>query len=156
MSKNYLVIIFIILVIIACKKDTSPISAGFSGITETDEYNLILRDDPDDWQPRCRSGIPANFCILPAFPNPTDTAITFLFYLSSAAVVSIRIEDYPNRQIAFIEPAIYPAGLNKLNWSTLDSKGKDLTHGIYRAFIFINMNNGQYESYGDIQINNNI
>jgi len=156
MKKKMKYIIFVILILIGCKKDTSPIVNAFSGITETDEYNLVLVDDPEDWQPRCASGIPNNFCILPAFPNPTDTAITFLFYLSNTAEISVRIEDNPNHQIAFIESESIPPGLNKITWSVRDSNGNDLADGIYRAYIFINMNNVQYESYGDIQIKNNI
>ena len=137
---------------IGCKKDTSPIIISFSGITETDEFNLVLRDDPDDWQPRCVSGIPNNFCILPAYPNPTDTLITFLFYVRDTVEVSIRIDDKPNKTIAFIEPVNVPPGLNKVRWITKDSNGNYLTNGIYRAYLNLNLNGIRYESYGDIQI----
>ena len=152
MNKNY-IFILILITFFACKKDTSPITLILSGIAETDEFNLILNDDPDDWQPRCVSGLSGNYCMLPAFPNPTDSVITFLFYLNHSAEVSVNIFDKPNHQITSIDASDYPTGLSKLQWSAKDDFGNELENGIYRAYFLFKSNEIEYESYGDILIN---
>jgi len=149
MINKYILIIF---TLFACKKDTSPISINFSGISETDEYNLVLNDDPDDWQPRCTSGISGNYCMLPAFPNPTDSVITFLFYLNQPAEVSIEIYDKPNHEIDLIESANYPIGFNKIQSCVKDVYGNLLENGLYRVYFRYNINGKDYKSYGDIEI----
>jgi len=153
MIKNYHFIIFTAFILTACKKDTSPITLIFSEIAETDEYNLILIDDPDDWQPRCVSGISGNYCLLPAFPNPSDSVITFLFYLTHPAEVLVRIYDKPNHQIATIEVTNYNTGLNKIQWAIKDEYGNYLENGLYRVYFSFNINGNKYKSYGDILIN---
>jgi hypothetical protein len=153
MIKKYHFIIFVALILNTCKKDTSPISINFSGIAETDDYNLILNDDSDDWQPRCRSGISGIYCMLPAFPNPTDSVITFVFYLNHPAEVSVNIYDKPNNQIAEIESANYPTGFNKIEWFIKDEYGNYLDNGLYRAYFIFKINRNDYKSYGDFLIN---
>ncbi len=57
MKNTFYLIVSIMFALLACKKDISPITLSFSGFTETDEYNLVLHDDSDDWRPRCKSGL---------------------------------------------------------------------------------------------------
>ncbi len=52
--------------------------------------------------------------MLPAFPNPTDSVVTFLFYLNQIAEVSVLISDKPNNQFAEIETVNYPQGFCKI------------------------------------------
>ena len=153
MINRKILIVFIIFALFACKKDTSPISINFSEIAETDEYNLVLSDDSDDWQPRCRSGISGIYCMLPAFPNPTDSVITFVFYSNHPAEVSVSIYDKPNNQITEIESANYSTGFNKIEWLIKDENGKYLENGIYRAYFIFKINRNNYKSFGDVLIN---
>ena len=153
MINRYNLIVLIIFALFGCKKDTSPIGIDFSGISETDEYNLLINDDSDDWRPRCSSSLSGSYCMLPAFPNPTDSVITFLFYLNHPADVSVNIYDYPNHQIAEIEPANYPLGFNKIQWVIKDDYGNYLENGLYRTYFIFNINGKDYKSYGDVLVN---
>lgn len=145
-------IIPFLIVLFACEKDFSPVVQHFSGIAVTDEYNLLIKDDPDDWQPRCTPGISGIYCMLPAFPNPTDSVITFLLYLNQSAKVSVKIYDKPNHQIVEIMEKDYPIGFNKILWNIMDKNGNYFNNGIYWVKLIFKINSKKYESDGDILI----
>ena len=146
----YSVSFLLIFVSFTCKESTSPIE--WSGIVVTDEFGLVQKEDPDDWQPRCNNEDNAEFCIMYVFPNPTDTLITFAFFVSDTADVEITIQDFPGHTIAHIDSLYYSRGLQHVKWITKYMDGNFLQNGIYRAFISAKTSENLIKSYGDIQI----
>ena len=84
-------------------------TSGARQIAETDADGNVLRDDPDDWQPRCADR-PTAFCANPAYPNPVTPSgtVTLEFHNPVAQRVEIRIGEgrYADQ--------VFPAGLQAL------------------------------------------
>ena len=82
--------------------------------------------------------------IKPAYPNPCTGWFSVPFSITDSARVSIVILNKANDAVLswqnYYEAGSYNSGFNM----------SDLPAGLYRAFIWIKMNNKSYYSYGDV------
>ncbi len=139
-----------------CSDDDKPTIPNsqpqkYEGITLTDENGNILGGDTTDW---CfsavagKGGVPAEFALYPAYPNPGTAPIEIVFDLPAAAAVKLFIIDSTGATRCTLVDSTMGAGHYHIAWDTKDEGDHYLLPGIYRYRI----NAGDFECYGDIQI----
>ncbi|KQC07502.1 MAG: hypothetical protein APR54_00965 [Candidatus Cloacimonas sp. SDB] len=74
------------------------------------------------------------------FPNPFNPETTIKFHLSKAAFVNIRIFDLKGNLVKILKQENYPSGNHNVLWNGIDSKGNEVSSGIY----IIKFSSGDY------------
>ncbi len=85
---------------------------------------------------------PAVHSFPPAYPNPTDGQITFLFTVPQTSDVMLTVVDKQNKVLDTIAQGSYIAGTHSVSWQAA------LPNGNYRALL----RGSNFASQGDIQI----
>ncbi len=80
------------------------------------------------------AGQPANFTVLPSYPNPFNPVTHIRYALPAADVVTVSIHDMLGREVASLMSARQQAGWHQLSWDGTTSAGSAAT-GIYYARI---------------------
>ena len=99
----------------------------------TDNYpgNRDIKVSPNDWMwryprpdttsaPRMNE-IPTEFCLMSAFPNPFNDAVTVDYSLPYAALVSLDVFDMAGRWVANLRQGRDLPGRHTLNWQPQDA-----------------------------------
>ncbi len=152
-----IIYIFIFSIILfGCKKDTSPIIAGFTGIVNTDAIGNIINNDIEDWQPRWIKPVGLDpppitmdrllYCD-PAYPNPFNPVTIISFIIRENANVKISIFNTPMNELFVLSDQYSMAGEYRFNLNL-----SDYGSGIYRVYIQAKSKNYDEVSFGDVQI----
>lgn len=142
--------------------DPTLLNDGFTGITYTNEFGEIIGPvDPDDWQlyagppdyPIAFKGnviaaiLPEGFETAAAYPNPSNSQISFTFAFSEAVEWSLKIIN--DNYVAVRTISGYSeAGIAVITWDLCDENGNKLPDDIYRAVYDF----GSCSGYGDVWI----
>lgn len=86
--------------------------------------------------------LPTDFSLAPAYPNPTDGAIRFMFSLPQNTNAVLNIVNKKNEIVATVAQGNYTAGVYAVSWNA------NLANGNYRAIFRA----GNYTVKGDIQV----
>lgn len=77
------------------------------------------------------TGLPDEFMLLPAHPNPFNPSTTIRYHLPEAVTVSVRIYDPTGRRIRTLLSARQPAGSHELHWNGVGDSGEPAGSGVY-------------------------
>jgi len=171
---------FIMIAFACCDQITDTedgIKTWFTGIVQTDVNGKLLKDDPEDWQPRWDTmekdtthGYylrPTVLALKPAWPNPagTDSAVyqsgnkvigCFVMYaIPDLATVSITIQSSPGCTVKTIMDSQFQAGYYTFLWDLTDDSVNPLPNNIYRMYFHVQTDDTLYQSYGDIAVSRN-
>jgi hypothetical protein len=86
--------------------------------------------------------LPKNFSLAPAYPNPTNGHITFVFSVPQRTDAVLNLVNKKNEVVATVAQGNYVPGVHFVSWNA------NLANGNYRAVFQA----GDYISSGDIQI----
>jgi hypothetical protein len=154
-------IIFILIIsfFFRCANNSDPFfdptywSSPYKGITVTDKYGFILKEDNSDWcSNKLGLDMPNEFkAFFPAYPNPvaseTET-ITFLFYVNQDTRVKLLINDGDYVTIIILTDSVYSRRLHEFNWDLRAKSGLKVPGGIYRCYMYA----PDFICHGDIWI----
>lgn len=79
------------------------------------------------------SGIPAEFALHSAYPNPFNPTTTIRFDLPESVDISIVVYDLMGREIERIVDAYVEPGYHQVVWDGRDARGREVPTGIYIA-----------------------
>lgn len=82
--------------------------------------------------------IPGNYKLLQNYPNPFNPSTTIRFYIPVNSYVKFIIFDLLGREIKTLTNEIKSAGSYEINWDGKDTKGKDVSGGIYLGCLSVN------------------
>lgn len=82
---------------------------------------------------------PRSFVLLQNFPNPFNPGTTIKFRLDQTSIVSLMIYDVQGREIRALTNENYNAGWHEILWDGKDSRGFNVSTGIYFAKIKTNI-----------------
>ena len=162
---KYLSLILFIYFFTGCTSESNEFfdptywSDHYKGITFTDKFGLILKNDPNDWcveygDPIDSSQIRPNvgtYTFIPAYPNPVNRNTDVLnigFYTGEVSVIKIYISDIEYSIVKVIVDSTFNRGLYIIHWNLEDSLGRKVPGGIYRCF----MKAADFSCHGDIWI----
>lgn len=78
-------------------------------------------------------GIPAEYRLFPAYPNPFNPVTRISFALPVRSMVSLRLYDLLGREVAQLAGGIYGVGIHQVVWDGRSAVGHELPSGIYVA-----------------------
>lgn len=65
------------------------------------------------------------------YPNPFNPATTITYTLPENGMVTIKVYDILGREIAVLTDGLNTSGSHSVVWSGKDSKGRDVSSGVY-------------------------
>lgn len=77
------------------------------------------------------TGIPAQFLLLPNYPNPFNPTTTIAFSLSEDGPVELTVYDLTGRKISTLANGYMEAGYHRAVWNGVDQQGKAVGSGVY-------------------------
>ena len=80
---------------------------------------------------RLVTGAPANFVLLPNFPNPFNQQTTIRFSLPDATRARLEIFDILGQKVRTLVDGELPAGYHSVNWNGQDEAGQPVSSGVY-------------------------
>jgi hypothetical protein len=86
--------------------------------------------------------LPNYFSLAPAYPNPTDGQITFVFTVPQTIDAALKIVNNRNEVVALVAQGNYRGGAHSISWNA------NLENGNYRVLFEA----GNYTSQGDIRV----
>jgi hypothetical protein len=174
-TMRYITIILFLaslMIIAGCTGDsvTDPtlVNKGFRGITYTNEEGEIIGPaDLDDWHlssddntflaPKAGdnyqvlsagNGLPADFSIDPAYPNPNNGVFYLQFCIPTYVCCFSAVIINDNYRILARISCGPSLGISRMLWTPEIAPGQKLPPGIYRVIYSIGLRSG----YGDIWI----
>ena len=78
---------------------------------------------------------PESFDIHPAYPNPFNMSTTIRFQMYKLSSIKISVYDINGRLVNTILNSNLMPGTYKVNWNGKDSKGEDISSGVYFAVV---------------------
>ena len=154
MDKNIFTYVFLIcILILSCSDSGTNPSNEFSGITRTGEGSPdpIGEIDPDDWLlpgdiPSV--GLPIEYYVMPAYPNPCNHSTTIQFSVAQRDSVNIWVDDKPEGEIILIMNSVLNPGVYSVNVDL--SEPSNRKEGILRFYFDFPLNPDFEEVHGDI------
>jgi hypothetical protein len=103
-------------------------SGGTSGATGIDDL-------PDDGSGNSIDDLPTQHHLYQNVPNPFSRSTTIRYDLPRSAATEIRIYDVSGRLVRTFANASEPAGRQQLHWDGRDSRGRDVSAGVFLYVI---------------------
>ncbi len=138
--------------------DPSYWSSPYQGITVTDKFGFILKEDESDWCINQLSldtnGSVVNnvfYAFFPAYPNPVDRekeSIKLVFFTGQDSRIKLLIKDGDDKTVITLVDTICVRGLYEIEWDFKNQLGVKVPSGIYRCY----MNAQDFTCQGDIWI----
>ncbi len=82
-------------------------------------------------------GVPSDFALHPAYPNPFNPSTTIRFDLPEAAEVSLLIYDMLGREVARLVTGRRGPGYHQVTWDGRNAEGRSVPTGLYIARMLV-------------------
>ena len=96
---------------------------GEEGVQDTSSCNEVASIET--------LGIPCEFGINKAYPNPFNPHVTVEYTLEKETLVEVRIYDILGKKVQTLVNGFQKAGQNKIRWQGKDDNGNKVSAGIY-------------------------
>ncbi len=144
------------LFLVQCSDDKSPLApvptpSTWGKILLTSAQEGVIGGDTTDWCPAAipaKGGLPDEYALYAAFPNPAIDSVTILYDLPAQSDVHVAIIDSLDVVRRVLVTASQVAGSYRVVWRLDDDSGVALPPGTYRC----RFEAGSFSCAGDIEI----
>lgn len=113
---------------------------GYGKIDVLNAFNNVSVGQPRE------SGLPAEFALLKAFPNPFNSTAVIEYKLPRGDNVSLKVIDVMGREVTTLYSGFRPAGSYQVKWNGKSATGNQVASGIY----FIRLKGEKSEAVGKV------
>ena len=82
--------------------------------------------------------LPSSFGFLPAYPNPFNSTVTFIYQLPKLAEIELVIYNTVGHRVRTLAADIGQPGYHTINWNGIDSDGNQAPSGMYLCCLNTN------------------
>jgi hypothetical protein len=156
LSLTMTVLVMMLITFAQCSEDKSPTGprpkpSQWGGILITDKQANVVGGDASDWclpATPAKGGLPDEYALYPAYPNPAVDSIVIVYDLPAASLVQLSIVDSIGAVRKRLVDTTQDAGQYQVAWHLDDSNYFRLSPGSYRSTLTA----GRFSCSGDIEI----